>query len=105
MSEIKTNRGAEWRADLRKQIKAKERTDKPRVQMPELDGMSAAREIRQLQAGRQGPRLPLMALTARILEEDHLACREAGFDVVATKPPVIEELVETMNRLIKEYRA
>ncbi len=37
MSEIKTNRGAEWRADLRKQIKAKERTDKPRVQMPELD--------------------------------------------------------------------
>lgn len=75
------------------------------LQMPELDGMSAAREIRQLQAGRQGPRLPLMALTARILEEDHLACREAGFDVVATKPPVIEELVETMNRLIKEYRA
>lgn len=37
MSEIKTNRGAEWRADLRKQIKAKERTDKPRVHMPELD--------------------------------------------------------------------
>lgn len=75
------------------------------LQMPELDGLSAAREIRQILGDREGPRLPLMALTARILEEDHLACREAGFDVVATKPPVIEELVETMNRLIKEYRA
>lgn len=75
------------------------------LQMPELDGMSAAREIRSHFRAGEGPRLPLMALTARILEEDHLACRQAGFDVVATKPPVIEELVETMNRLIKEYRA
>ena len=74
------------------------------LQMPELDGMSAAREIRAKLSSIEGPRLPLMALTARILEEDHLACRQAGFDVVATKPPVIEELVETMSRLIKEYR-
>lgn len=73
------------------------------LQMPELDGMAAAREMRQGTA-REGRRpVPLMALTARTLEEDHQACRLAGFDVVQTKPPVIESLVETMNRLIKEY--
>ncbi len=74
------------------------------LQMPELDGLSAAQEIRSYLLEISGPRIPLMALTARVLEEDHQACRRAGFDVVATKPPVMEELVETMNRLIKEYR-
>lgn len=72
------------------------------LQMPELDGMAAATQIRQLALSCKRP-LPLLALTARTLEEDHQACRQAGFDLVATKPPVIEELVETMNRLIKEY--
>lgn len=72
------------------------------LQMPELDGMSAASEIRRItQQGRKA--IPLLALTARTLEEDHLACHQAGFDLVQTKPPVIEDLVETMNRLIKEY--
>ena len=75
------------------------------LQMPELDGLSAAQEIRANLSDRTGPRFPLMALTARVLEEDHLACLKAGFDLVATKPPVMEELVEMMNRLIKEYRA
>lgn len=73
------------------------------LQMPELDGMSAAREMREGLLREARTPLPLMALTARTLEEDHLACRQAGFDVVQTKPPVIESLVDTMNRLIKEY--
>lgn len=72
------------------------------LQMPELDGMSAATEIRRVTDQGRRP-VPLLALTARTLEEDHLACHQAGFDLVQTKPPVIEELVETMNRLIKEY--
>jgi signal transduction histidine kinase len=73
------------------------------LQMPELDGMAAATEIRKNLARDQRRPLPLLALTARTLQEDHLACREAGFDLVLTKPPVVEVLVETMNRLIKEY--
>lgn len=73
------------------------------LQMPELDGMSAAREMRRGLAREKRKPVPLMALTARTLEEDHQACRQAGFDVVQTKPPVIDSLVETMNRLIKEY--
>lgn len=73
------------------------------LQMPELDGMAAATQIRSRFTQRGRRALPLLALTARTLEEDHQACRQAGFDLVQTKPPIIEELVETMNRLIKEY--
>ena len=73
------------------------------LQMPELDGMAAAAEIRAHVAQKGVRPIPLMALTARTLEEDHQACHQAGFDIVQTKPPVVEELVETMNRLIKEY--
>jgi signal transduction histidine kinase len=73
------------------------------LQMPELDGMAAATEIRAFLAQQSRRSVPLMALTARTLEEDHQTCRDAGFDIVQTKPPVIEELVQTMNRLIKEY--
>lgn len=72
------------------------------LQMPELDGMSAATEIRRITGQGRRP-VPLLALTARTLEEDHVACHQAGFDLVQTKPPVIEDLVDTMNRLIKEY--
>jgi signal transduction histidine kinase len=75
------------------------------LQMPELDGMAAATEIRQGQASGRRKAIPLLALTARTLEEDHQACRQAGFDLVQTKPPMIDQLVEIMNRLIKEYRS
>lgn len=75
------------------------------LQMPELDGMAAATQIRASFADGKRRAVPLLALTARTLEEDHLACRQAGFDLVQTKPPVIEELVDTMNRLMKEYHS
>ena len=34
---LKAERAQEWRAELRKNIKAKERTNRERVQMPEED--------------------------------------------------------------------
>jgi len=39
-------RNTEWRAELRQQIKNKERTDIPRVKMPELDPVARAKEQR-----------------------------------------------------------
>ena len=74
------------------------------LQMPELDGLAAATQIRQKEVALSRKPIPLMALTARTLEEDNVTCRDAGFDIVQTKPPVIDDLVNTMNRLIKEYQ-
>ncbi len=75
------------------------------LQMPELDGLSAAREIRRLESETLRKRIPLMALTARTMEEDKRTCRDAGFDTVATKPPVMEDLLKTIHRLIEEHQS
>ncbi len=52
--------------------------------MPRLDGLQAARALR---AG-DGPNrdTPILALTANVLGEEHVACRQAGMDEVLTKP-------------------
>ncbi|MCL4821694.1 MAG: response regulator [Vicinamibacteria bacterium] len=59
------------------------------VQMPEMDGLTAARRIRE-RFGDAGPRI--VALTASALEGDREACLEAGMDGHIGKPLMIEEL-------------
>jgi len=57
------------------------------VQMPELDGLAATREIRELeQFSEQGGRVPIIALTAHALEEDRQRVRDAGMDDHLSKP-------------------
>jgi signal transduction histidine kinase/ActR/RegA family two-component response regulator len=54
------------------------------MQMPVMDGLTAARELR----ARSGPpgRIPIVALTANAYPEDIAACREAGMDDFISKP-------------------
>ncbi len=61
------------------------------VHMPGLDGLQAAREVRNLRddpaiikAGRTIP--PLVAVTANAFAEDRRLCREAGMDDYLSKP-------------------
>jgi PAS domain S-box-containing protein len=53
------------------------------VQMPVLDGLEAARQIR---ANERGARTPILALTANTLGEDREACCAAGMDGFLVKP-------------------
>ena len=55
------------------------------VHMPEMDGLEATRLIRADEA-ESGGHIPIIALTAAAMEEDALACREAGMDDYLTKP-------------------
>ena len=66
------------------------------VLMPDLDGKEAARQIR----GREqeiGGHIPIIALTAQVLEGDRKACLDAGMDDYIGKPisySILEEMIE-----------
>ncbi len=66
------------------------------VQMPEMDGFTATREIRaKLPAGRQ-PKI--VALTANALHGDRERCLDAGMDDWLTKPIRLEALEQVITR-------
>lgn len=65
------------------------------VQMPELDGISASRQIRQLLPSAQQP--IIIALTANATEEDRRACLDAGMNDFVTKPIRIAKLTEVLR--------
>lgn len=67
------------------------------VQMPEVDGLTAARMIRAAEV-HSGRHVPIIALTANALERDRQACIEAGMDDFLPKPLEIAELRRMLDR-------
>ena len=65
------------------------------MQMPELDGPEATREIRR---GGANAATPIIALTANAFAEDRRACLDAGMDDVLTKPVDPDLLYEALAR-------
>ncbi len=56
------------------------------VNMPELDGLEAARRIRAAEREGESRRTPIIALTANAFEEDRESCLAAGMDGFLAKP-------------------
>ncbi len=69
------------------------------VQMPEMGGLEATREIRE-QEKALGVRVPILALTANALVGDRDMCIDAGMDDYLTKPIRPEALFATIRRLV-----
>lgn len=70
------------------------------LHMPGVSGLDATRAIRaaELRAGR--PPVPVIALTASVLDEDREAARRAGMNGFATKPIDLEALYAETARVL-----
>lgn len=66
------------------------------IQMPEMDGLEATRQIRALQPGY--PALRIIAMTAYAFQEDAEKCIEAGMDDYISKPIQIEALMSALSQ-------
>ena len=71
------------------------------LQMPEMDGLEAARTIREWEAVHQRKPVPIVALSASVLEEDRSAASAAGMDGFANKPLELPKLYAEMARVLK----
>ena len=69
------------------------------VQMPEMDGLRATRLIRSREKA-AGGHLPIVAVTANVLEGERRRCLTAGMDDYLSKPVRSKELFETVARLL-----
>jgi heavy metal response regulator len=66
------------------------------ILLPELDGLSACRELR-----RRGDRTPVLMLTARDTVDDRVAGLDAGADDYLVKPFAIKELLARLRALTR----
>jgi two-component system sensor histidine kinase/response regulator len=71
------------------------------LQMPGMDGLEAARRLRQLQAEKRWPGAPIIALTAHAADSDRHACLAAGMNEMLTKPLGLETLRKMLLKFLK----
>src|SRR6266545_1671404 len=67
--------------------------------MPVMDGFEAAAAIRRAESA--GPRLPILALTASVLESDQRRCLAAGMDGHVAKPIRREALADALDQFLR----
>ena len=70
------------------------------IQMPEMDGLTAARKIREIESEVGSARVPIVALSANAFQEDVEASLDAGMDGHITKPLEQQVLLRTVKKTI-----
>lgn len=73
------------------------------IQMPVMDGRSAAREIRKL-SDPQRAGVPIVALSANAFESDRQSSLEAGMNAHLSKPIDVARLLDTIASLMQKKR-
>ena len=75
------------------------------AQMPEMDGLSAIRAIRRIEAELQSPRIPIALVTANAFDSDRDLALEAGADDFLSKPFQEQQLAAMLERLLPSAAA
>ncbi|MCC7683381.1 hybrid sensor histidine kinase/response regulator [Janthinobacterium sp. FW305-128] len=73
--------------------------------MPVMDGYQACRALRAREAASGAPRLPVIALTAGVTEDDRQRCMAAGMDDYLSKPFTAAQLREMVDRWLTRQAA
>lgn len=68
------------------------------VQMPEVDGFTATKKIRDMAPPKNS--IPIIAITAHALVGDREKCLEAGMNEYISKPVVANEIVQMIDNLL-----
>jgi PAS domain S-box-containing protein len=74
------------------------------IQMPEMDGLTATREIRAREERLGLLRTPIIAMTAHALKSDHEEALQAGMDGYVAKPIVVETFFQTIADVLHRVR-
>jgi len=69
------------------------------VQMPEMNGLEAARAIRRAERD-SGRHIPILAMTAHAMKGDRERCLASGMDGYVSKPIRSQELLDALQRVI-----
>ena len=72
------------------------------IQMPEMDGLTATRNIRALNDSELA-NIPIIAMTANAFKEDEQASMEAGMQAHIPKPLDVETMTQTIARVLREH--
>jgi len=70
------------------------------IQMPIMDGLTAAIKRREYELANGLPRLPIIALTASVLAQDKISAKEAGMDGFTNKPIDITQLMREIEQTL-----
>jgi CheY-like chemotaxis protein len=68
------------------------------VQMPDMDGLEATKQIRSGKSGVNPKKIPILALTAHAMEGDRETFLKAGMNSYLAKPVEMEELRKELKR-------
>jgi len=69
------------------------------VQMPEMDGYTATRTIREINNS-WAKQIPIVAMTANVFREDIDKCLESGMNNHAGKPLNFDEIIEILKKYL-----
>ena len=80
------------------------------MQMPEMDGLEATRQIRafekeyrkNLELSWRPQRVPIIAMTANVFTDDIVKCKEAGMNGHLGKPLDLEKVIEKLNEYLSK---
>jgi len=70
------------------------------IQMPVMDGLTAAKMRREFESKHGLNRVPIIALTASVLPQDRLSAEQAGMDGFANKPIDMQHLTKEIATVL-----